>query len=86
MVGKKKIENWSDRLLVWYRLRVPVVHPTPKFLKSPPPPPPSPLGQAHATRHSKRRYGPKKKKKENMALIENELLQILNVFNYTDYT
>ena len=28
----------------------------------------------------------KKKKKENMALIENELLQIINVFNYTDYT
>ena len=31
MVGKTKIENWSDRLLVWYRLRIPVVHPHPKI-------------------------------------------------------
>ena len=48
MVGKKKIENWSDRLLVWYRLRVPVVHPTPKFLKSPPPHLPSGTSPRHA--------------------------------------
>ena len=83
MVGKKKIENWSDRLLVWYRLRVPVVHPTPKFLKSPPP-----LPSGTSPRHApfKETLWTKKKKKENMALIENELLQILNVFNYTDYT
>ena len=31
MVGKTKIGNWSDRLLVWYRLRIPVVHPHPKI-------------------------------------------------------
>ena len=31
MVGKTKIGNWSDRLLVWYRLRIPVVHPYPKI-------------------------------------------------------
>ena len=85
MVGKKKIENWSDRLLVWYRLRVPVVHPTPKFLKSPPPPPP--LWDKPTPRAIQRDVmDQKKKRKENMALIENELLQILNVFNYTDYT
>ena len=36
MVGKTKIGNWSDRLLVWYRLRFQWYIPTPKFLNSPP--------------------------------------------------
>ena len=81
MVGKTKIGNWSDRLLVWYRLRIPVVHPHPKI------PQVSPHLREPTPRAIQRDVmDQKKKKKENMALIENELLQIINVFNYTGYT
>ena len=83
MVGKTKIGNWSDRLLVWYRLRIPVVHPHPKIPQVSPHllDKPTPRAIQRDVMDQK-----KKKKKENMALIENELLQIINVFNYTDYT
>ena len=37
--------------------------------------------QTHSTRHSKKTFWTKKR--ENMALVENELLQIMNVFKYT---
>lgn len=82
MVGKTKIGNWSDRLLVWYRLRIPVVHPHPKIPQVSPH-----LRDKPAPRAIQRDVmDQKEKKKENMALLENELLQIINVFNYTDYT
>ena len=83
MVGKTKIGNWSDRLLVWYRLRIPVVHPHPKIPQVYPHlrDKPTPRAIQRDVMDQKKR-----KKKENMALIENELLQIINVFNYTDYT
>ena len=75
----------NEKKLVWYRLRVPTVHPHPKIPGIPHSPPPP--GQTHTTRPSKRRFGPKKEnKKENMALIDNEPMQIINVFNYTYYT
>ena len=81
MVGKTKIGNWSDRLLVWYRLRIPVVHPHPKIPQVSPH-----LRDKPTPRAIQRDVMDQKKKKENMALLENELLQIINVFNYTDYT
>lgn len=83
MAGKTKIGNWSDRLLVWYRLRIPVVHPHPKIPQVSPHlrDKPTPRAIQRDVMDQKKR-----KKKENMALIENELLQIINVFNYTDYT
>ena len=69
MVGKTKIGNWSDRLLVWYRLRIPVVHPHPKI------PQVSPHLRDKPTPRAIRRDvmdQKKRKKKENMALIENK--------------